>query len=492
MSVLIVGLPLLAAIVCMLVRKKLWLSVTSVSSSLLLVLMVGSLLLNVDPAVSPAVYPMSGWGAPLGIELSVDGLSLIMLFVTSLVVLLLSVYSTYYFNVSEQHIRFWPLWWFLIAGLNVAFIARDAFNIYVALEMIGLAAVALVAVAKKRAALVAALRYAMVGLVGSLCYLLGIALLYRLYGTLDLSMLANLAEPSLSTSVALCLISLGLLLKTALFPFHFWLPPAHASAPAPVSAALSALVVKASFYLLLRFWLEVLAPSVSAGAANVVGVLGACAIIWGSLCAYRATRLKLVVAYSTVAQLGYLFLVFPIALAGDPELGFRSGAVAAVAYFVIAHALAKSAMFLAAGNILASTGNDDIRQFSGFASRQPIAVFTIAIAGISLIGLPPSGGFIAKWLLLTAAVESQQWWWLVVMLVGGLLTALYLFRILGIAFEQNQPLAKGSNFLVLPKPMVFCGLALALLAIAGGFNAEWVIQLIDQDMSSLHGMGVAS
>ena len=123
----------------------------------------------------------------MGIDLAVDGLALIMLLVTSVLVLILSLYSHWYFTNQAKATRFWPLWWLLIAGLNCAIVAADAFNIYVALEMIGLAAVALVALADTRTALSAALRYALVGLLGSLCYLMGVALLYRAYGTLDLA-----------------------------------------------------------------------------------------------------------------------------------------------------------------------------------------------------------------------------------------------------------------------------------------------------------------
>ncbi len=476
---LLVALPLLAAISCALVNSHRCCTTISVLVAVLQLAVVAVLLLviaSAEPAHSLR-YAMGGWAVPLGIELAVDGLSAILLLITAVLILVLSLYSVGYFAGHNAGAHFWPLWWLLASGLNVAFIAADAFNIYVALEMIGLAAVSLVGLAGSRAALTAALRYALIGLLGSLCYLLGVALLYRAYGSLDLAQLAASATANPLTQASLALITVGLLLKTALLPLHFWLPPAHGSAPAPVSAALSALVVKASFYLLVRFWLEVLSPVASVLAMQALGVLGAAAIIWGCIAAFRTPRLKLIVAYSTVAQLGYLFLLFPLVAATTNDVS--SAALAAVVYFMVAHALAKAAMFLAAGNIQSCCGHDRVDQLQGLARSQPVAVFTFAIAGISLIGLPPSGGFIAKWLLLNTAITTGQWWWVIVMLGGGLLAALYIGRVLNVAFSQAAA-ADSAVFEAqpLPRSMSLCGLALALSAIALGFNAEWILNLL--------------
>ncbi len=480
-----VGLPLLAAIVSVIINSHRWRTSISTMFATIQTLIVILLLLAIPDADGLYRYTLGGWGAPLGIDLVVDGLSLILLLTTTVLVLVLNLYSIWYFSDVATSTRFWPLWWLLVAGLNAAFIAADAFNIYVALEMIGLAAVALVALTGTRTALVAALRYALVGLLGSLCYLLGVVLLYRAYGTLDLAQLATQTQASPLTGSALCLISVGLVLKTALFPLHFWLPPAHANAPAPVSAALSALVVKASFYLLMRFWLDVLNPTVTGITANFLGVLGAAAILWGSFAAFRTQRLKLLIAYSTVAQLGYLFMLFPLALTGSSPTPLSNAAVTAVTYFIIAHALAKAAMFLAAGNILASCGHDKIDKLQGLVCYQPLALLTFALAGVSLIGLPPSGGFIAKWLLLNAAIENGQWWWVVVMLGGGLLAAAYIGRVINIAFSQASTEKSTGPMKTVPERhslqvnLAMPGLALAMLAILLGFNAQWILNLLE-------------
>ncbi len=413
-------------------------------------------------------HPVGGWGAPLGIELQADGLSVLLLATTALVGLGVSVYSNAYFE-PRRVARFWPLWLFLLAALNALFLSADVFNLYVCLELIGLASVALTALAGGRDALLGAMRYLLATLLGSLSYLLGVAVLYHAFGTVDIALLGARVEPGAAVWAALALMAAGLLLKSALFPLHFWLPDAHANAPAPVSALLSALVVKAAFYLLLRLWLEVFGP-LGGGVGDVLGVLGAAAVLWGSLQALRQTRIKLLVAYSTVAQVGYLFLAFPLAGAGTAI------AWQAAAYLVLSHALAKAAMFLAAGNLLRFGGHDRIADLDRIAQRLPMTVSAFALAGVSIMGLPPSGGFIGKWLLVQAAVEQGQWTLALVMILGGLLAAAYVFRVLGFAFteasEHYQPVA-------VPRSMEWAALALALGAIALGLVVAPVLALVD-------------
>jgi len=218
------------------------------------------------------------------------------------------------------------------------------------------------------------MRYLLATMLGSLAYLLGVALIYHSFGSVDISILAERVESTPAVWSALGLMTAGLALKTALFPFHFWLPPAHTSAPAPVSAALSALVVKASFYVLLRLWLEIF-PTDSGVAAGLFGLLGAAAVFWGGLQALRSSRLKTLIAYSTVMQLGYLFLAFPLAV-----FAAWQGAL----YLLLSHALAKGAMFLAAGNILHFAGHDRIADLNRIAQRLPLTVSAFALAGISI------------------------------------------------------------------------------------------------------------
>lgn len=410
---------------------------------------------------------VGGWGAPLGIDLYADGLSLLLLAATAVVGAAVSVYGTGYFR-GHDAARFWPLWLFLLAALNALFLSRDIFNIYVTLELLGLAAVALTALGGGSDALVGAMRYLLASLLGSLLYLLGVAVLYHGFGAVDIDVLALRVGPSPAVWAALGLMGAGMCLKTALFPLHFWLPPAHASAPAPVSAALSALVVKASFYVLLRMWMEVFG-TLAGSAAVVFGLFGGAAVLWGSLQALRQARLKLLVAYSTVAQIGYLFLAFP--------LGAASGITGwgAAAYLALSHALAKAAMFLAAGNLLRFGGHDRIADLDRVAQRLPLTTGAFALAGVSIMGLPPSGGFAGKWLLLQAALAQGRWEIAVVVIVGGLLAAAYVFRVLGHAFTQ-APVPHEAK--PVPLHMEWAALLLACGAVLLGFIAPLVLSVL--------------
>lgn len=478
---IIVFLPLIVALIGFLFRQTKAQGRINIGFAIVQFLIVGlmTILFLNEQSNQSAIYQIGAWGAPLGIDLVVDGFSILMIALTGLLTLILTVYSAAYYADDAKSLRFWPLWWLLIAGLNALFVSGDAFNIYVCLEIIGLSAAALVALQSTRAALEASLRYLLVGLLGSLFYLMAIAILYRSYGTLDLMQIAASSSSGLPDQVAMILITVGLMLKIALFPLHFWLPQAHANAPTPVSAILSALVVKAALYVLVKFWFEVLSESATFGASQILGSLGGIAIVYGSWKAFRATQLKVLIAYSTVAQLGYIFLLFPLSEHATNTSSFSGSASQAAIYFIVAHACAKAAMFLSAGNLIISQGTGDIAQLKGIATREPLNVLVFTIAGVSLIGLPPSAGFIAKWLLLTTSIESGQWWWVVVVLAGGLLASMYLFKILSLAFDNT--LDTGAVQIqpkTLPSPMLTTSaLVLALITLALGFNAEFILNI---------------
>lgn len=499
-GILLIGLPLSGALLTFVFHaQSRWLGIgtaLTINGSL------AALLMQFFASTGTQRYPIGSWGAPLGIELYLDGLSITMLSMCSLVGLAVSCYAPAYFHMQSADNRastatdsvpfnkrsgsrsvrqinkgeyFWPLWLLLWTGLNALFLSADIFNLYVTLELIGLSAVALTALAGSQEALTSAMRYLLISLLGSLCYLLGVALLYHAFATVDLTLLAERMTAVPATWASLGLMATGLALKTALFPLHFWLPAAHGSAAAPVSALLSALVVKASFYLLLRLWLT-LFEAFNPGVPDLLGLMGAAAVIWGSLQALRQARLKLLVAYSTVAQLGYLFIAFPLA-AG------HAGAWYGALYLALSHALAKGAMFLAAGNIQLFAGHDQITALERVAQQLPVSLMAFALAGVSIIGLPPSGGFIGKWLLLEAAISQGHWGWAIIILAGGLLAAGYIFKVIGYAFNQAttphavQPvpavmqwsallLAIGSLLLGL-----FAAQPLALLAVGSPFHS---------------------
>ncbi|AJF05552.1 complex I subunit 5 family protein [Geoalkalibacter subterraneus] len=417
-------------------------------------------------AVGPLQLTAGDWPLPLGIALRLDGLAAMMLVTCAVVGLVVSVYAQGYFPSRSpgrnRTAHFWPLWLFLWGAASALFLSADLFNLYVTLEMVTLASVALAALEGRPAALSAAMRYLLVGMAGSLFYLLGVALLYAAYGTVDLSLLGEAMTANAQSRAAMALMVGGLLFKSALFPMHFWLPPAHSQAPAPVSALLSALVVKTSYVIILRLWFEVFPGVASPLAGHLLGVLGATAILWGSLMALRQERLKLLVAYSTVAQIGYLFLVFPLASSGTAA-SVWAGAI----FFILAHACGKAAMFLVAGAIHHTVGHDRINHLAGAGGPLGVLVVIFALASVTIIGLPPSGGFFAKWLLLDAAIVTGQWGYVVVMAFGTLLAAAYVVRVLAWAFLDVER----THHATLPWVMKWPPLALSVVSLLLGLGA---------------------
>lgn len=420
---------------------------------------------------APRLHRAGGWGAPLGIDLAADGLAAVMLLLTQAVALALAVYGRAYFTGSRhrQAAWFWPLAGLLVAAMNALYLAADLFNLYVCLELLGLAAVAMVAAGGGAGQARAAFRYLLVSLLAAGAYLMGVALLYGAHGTVAIADLTPLlaARAPAAAGLAAALMLAGLAAKTALFPFHFWLPPAHGGAPAPVSALLSALVVKASFYLALRLWLGPFAP-LAAPLAWLPAVAGTAAIAWGSWQAIRAHRLKLLVAWSTVAQLGYLFLVFPLLGPGGPAL--LAGVLQAVS-----HGLAKAAMFAAAGVLIHATGRDAVDGLAGVAGRLPVTLFAFALAGMTLAGLPPSGGFLAKWLLIDAALGQGLWPLAAVAIGGGLLAAAYVFRVLRQAFLAAPP---AQHFHPVPRTLEWTAFALAAASVLLGLRGAELARLL--------------
>lgn len=474
---LILAIPLLAALACPPLGRR------GAVPALLAVIVVPVLVILLCLSVladGPAALALGGWRAPLGIVLRADGLACAFLAMSALVMaaVLASARRTFAARGGEGRagFTFWPLSLLLWASLNAIFLSGDLFNLYVGLELLTLSAVALVALENRAATVAAALRYLVFALMGSLLYLLGAALLYSTYGTLDIGLLADRVGPAPMAFVAGGLMTAGLAVKTALFPFHAWLPPAHSGAPAPASAMLSALVPKASFFILLRLWFDAMPGLAGQGLVVLLGVLGTAAILYGSILAMGQARLKLLIAYSTVAQIGYLLLVFPLAGGEGAAQPWAAGAWSGAMFHALAHALAKAAMFLCAGLYMAAIGHDRLDGLHGVVRAMPMTTFAFALAAVSLVGLPPSGGFTAKYLMLTAAFASGQYALVAVLLLGGLLAALYLYRPLALAFGKPEGDAEG--FRPVARRWQALPLALSVLAILLGLASAWPFDLL--------------
>jgi multicomponent Na+:H+ antiporter subunit D len=470
--VVLFSLPLAAAIVAF-VRPRWAVQVTLVSGGMLLTTALWVVVVVLQQGGWRS--DIGGWTAPLGIGWTVDGLSAAMLLLNAAVGLAGAVFHAARLpgrTPARDPGFFWPLWLFLWGGLNALFLAADLFNVYVALEFVSVASVGLIGLAGGTAQ-AAAWRYLLATLLGSTIYLLGVALLYGRYAALDLALLAEGVKPDLITVVAAALMTLGLLLKAAVFPLHFWLPAAHGRAPPAVSAVLSAVVIAAAYYLLVRLWLGPFAPLLGPGVATMLGLLGAAAVLWGGLQALLQRHLKMLIAYSTVSQLGYGLLVFPLVAAGGAVQQALNGAV----MLVLAHGLAKAALFLAAGTIVLRHGAGRLGSLGGDQQGAVMAWIAFAVASASLVGLPPTGGFAGKWWLAQAALATGGYFWLAVLLLGTTLTAAYLWRALQAVARPGCATQAGAT--ALPGVLGLSALVLALGAAGLGLAAPIVARLLE-------------
>ncbi|THB81735.1 MAG: monovalent cation/H+ antiporter subunit D family protein [Desulfobacteraceae bacterium] len=378
----------------------------------------------------PLHYHISGWIPPFGIEYRIDHLNALLLVLISFLALATAVYarSSVEKEMPDRVFLFWCLYLLLITGLLGIAVTGDLFNLFVLLEVASLAGYALVAAGDRRAA-VAGFRYLVIGTVGACFYLLGVGYLYIATGTLNIKDLAVLLPPlygSGTVITAFIFILAGLAIKIALFPFHAWQPDAYTHAPSAVSVIISTAAAKTFTYALIRVMFSVFTIDFMRSNAPMTGVVcwtGAASIIIGSVYAIAQDNLKRMLAYSSIANVGYL--VLGIGLCGATSLGLKP-----VVVHLVNHALIKGAMFMAACAVIYRQELRHISGLQGLSRQMPVTALMLVLASLSMIGLPPGGGFVSKWYLILASIESGQWGFVAVIFVSTLLMLVYFWRVI--------------------------------------------------------------
>jgi len=371
-------------------------------------------------------YNLGGWAPPLGIELEVSSGSALLAVVIAALMALIAVYATASLEHEvgpRGHGWYAAAMLLVMAGMMGLVVSNDLFNLFVMMEITTLGAVGLVVARDSWGAAEAGLRYLLLASLGSTLILFGIGLAYMITGHLNLGYLtAELwrvwADYPHIASASLALLGLGFALKAALFPLHVWLPEAHTNAPSPSSAVLSGLVVKVYAFTLLRLVYIVFRPLLDHAlpVRAVLTVAAGGAIVGGSLFALVQVDLKRVLAYGTVAQLGYIFL--------GAGLGTPSGLVAAF-YQIVSHAITKACLFMCAGIIIHRTGHRKIVDLGGLGRYLPVTAAAFTVAALSMIGIPLLSGFVVKWYLVQAGLEAGQPAVVLLILLSGLLNAAY-------------------------------------------------------------------
>jgi multicomponent Na+:H+ antiporter subunit D len=456
-----VAVPLGAAFLIALLGKRLsWIPdlLGFLATGGLLVLSFGSAQLVLTHGT--VLYSVGGWNPPIGITMYLDGLTSFMLVTVNLVTFLVAVFSIDYMERFTAKWNFYTLFLLMLAGMNGVIITGDLFNFFVFLEIASVASYALVAFGTGRHELEAAFKYAIMGTLGSSFILLGILLLYAYTSTLNMAdmaqVLAGKAPGDLTLMVSV-LFLVGLGLKAALVPFHAWLPDAHPSAPAPISAMLSGVLIKTlGVYGICRLYFNIfgMSPELS----SILMFLGVVSMVLGVFLAVGQWDLKRLLAYHSISQVGYIMLGIGL---GTP-LGIVGGL-----FHMFNHSIFKSLLFLNSGAVEYSTGTRDLQKMGGLSARMPVTSATSLIASMSIAGIPPFNGFWSKLIIIMAAVQAGRYGYAFWAVLASVLTLASFMKVMKYAFLG--PLTqRWATVREVPVFMRVSMIMLALICLVGG------------------------
>jgi multicomponent Na+:H+ antiporter subunit D len=458
---LLVVVPLFGAILAALARRGPLAWGVALVVALAVLAMAGALLVQVL-YVDTVSYRIGGWPPEIGIEYRVDRVNAPILLLVSAIaaaIMPFALRSVAAELPEERQAWFYAMFLLCLTGILGIAITGDAFNAFVFLEISSLSTYTLIALGKNRRALLAAYQYLIMGTIGATFYVIGVGLIYLMTGTLNLGLIAERiveVESTRPVLAALAFIVVGISLKLALFPLHVWLPNAYAYAPSFATIFLAATATKVAVYLLARyifgvFGLEFIATELPV--YQTLLLLSAIAIVVAAIVAVYEDNLKRLLAYSSVGQIAYITLGLAMANTSGVTGGYLH---------ILAHGVTKGALFAAAGAAVLRNGSARLADLAGIGRKMPLSMGAFVLAGLSLVGIPGTVGFLSKWYLVLGAIE-HGWWWLVALIVGSsLIAVLYLGRVVEVAFFR-PPAAAAEKATEAPVSMLF---TIALLVAA--------------------------
>jgi len=488
LPVLEVVVPLIAAPLTLILRRA---SVAwAITMAACAFSFVAAVLLAAEVArVGPLSYHIGSWAPPWGIEYRVDALSAFVLVLVSGIGTAVAPFAWRSVAAelrSDQIYLFYTMYCLCFAGLLGMTITGDAFNLFVFMEIASLSSYVLIALGRDRRALLASFQYLILGTIGATFFVIGVGLLFLKTGTLNLADMAVRLEGltnERSVLAALAFITVGMSLKLALFPLHLWLPNAYTYAPSAVTALLAATATKVSVYVLLRFYFGVfglhLVTQVLPMPEILMG-LSILAIVTASLVALWQTDLKRLFAYSSVAQIGYITL--------GVSMASLDGLTASIVH-LFNHGITKGALFLLLGIVALHAGNTQFASARGLARSMPITALGITLAGLSLIGVPGTAGFVSKWYLVLAALEAGRWWLAALVVATSLIAVAYVWRFVEAAY-LSPPTAQTPAAGDTPMSMLVPAWLLVAACIWFGFDTSFTVEGARRAATLLLGAGL--
>ena len=380
------------------------------------------------------VYEIGKWPIPLGINLVLDGLSSLVLLVISVVAAAVMLFSAGYMEQYTAKAKYLSLFLLMVAGMNGVVLSGDIFNLFVFLEIASLASYALVGFGCGHEELEASFKYTVLGTIASIFVLFAIGMVYGNTGALNMAYISKAVQSSglnAGLSFALALFIVGFGLKAALVPFHAWLPDAHPSAPAPISAMLSGVLIKSlGVYALARVVFNIFGVSLEVGWLLIV--LGILSMVAGAFLAIGQWDIKRLMAYSSISQIGYVILGIGLGimlLARDANPAWASLAILGGLFHLANHAVYKSLLFLTSGSIEMATGTRQLKEMGGLARILPFTRTANAVASASIVGIPPFSGFWSKLILVMAAVQAHYYWIAAIIVFVSLCTLIMYLKV---------------------------------------------------------------
>lgn len=486
--VFVLVIPLLIAVTSIILRKTSFKDEIAFAGSLLYTV---SVVILADEVLNNGAVTMQagGWPAPYGITLIADNLSILMLSITAVVALATTLYSWGYISDKGKTNGYYGFLYFMITGMSGAFITGDLFNLFVMFEIVLMSSYALVAYSGSKESLFISLKYVVLNLIGSSLMLIAIGGLYSVTGTLNMAHMAQiLSQGSVNMGPVLGLASVlfcVFAIKSSLVPFHFWAPPVYSNSPAPAAAIMSGISKKVGIYAVIRMYLTVFSQAkipetailfagktVTHAVGHLAILMAASTIILGGISAMNREKLDKILSYSSIGQLGFIFVPLSIAMIG----GYTQALTASLAY-VVAHAIAKPALFMISGIIKKMTGTSKLEKLGGLSESSFMLSASFFVLIFSLVGIPPLIGFFAKLLSFQAAFQFGNHAIIILLFLGSLTTLIYASKTwLQIFFGEtvDYDCSKVS------KKEIFSVLILVITLLVTSIQFEPVYQLIEQ------------